>query len=100
MGLNTTTIQGRRVMLVTDFNQSLTGLPLTMTEAHTTYDDSTSAPLPPGGPAPPLPPELPDQVPPVVTAIALRAGVLDRERTPPTVPITFTLTGGFPTGGP
>ena len=43
MGLNASEIDGRKVILVTDFNQSLTGLPLVMTEFHQTFDDSTPA---------------------------------------------------------
>jgi hypothetical protein len=48
MGLNATEVDGRKVILVTDFNQTLTGLPLTITEFHQTYDDSVPAALPPG----------------------------------------------------
>lgn len=66
MGLNSTLIDGRRAVLTTDFNQSLTGLPLVMTETHQGNDNSTVAPLPAGGA--PLPPELADMVPPVVAA--------------------------------
>src|SRR5690349_1532670 len=54
MGLNSTKIGGVSAIMVTDFNQSFTGLPLTITETHTTIDNSTPAPLPPGGAAPPL----------------------------------------------
>src|SRR4051812_15611020 len=34
MGLNATTVQGRAVMLVSDFVQSATGFPVTKTESH------------------------------------------------------------------
>src|SRR5947209_20331276 len=52
MGLNATQIDGRQVILTTDFNLTFTGLPLTMTDFHTTIDDSSPAPIPPGGSAP------------------------------------------------
>ena len=58
MGLNATYIDGRRVMLDTDFNTTFTGLPLVMQDLNSTYDDSTPAPIPVGQPPPPLPPEL------------------------------------------
>src|ERR1700761_2036862 len=44
MNLNATQIEGRQVILVTDFQQSFTGLPLTIQDFHTTSDDSTPAP--------------------------------------------------------
>ena len=56
MGLNATTIDGRRTILVTDFNRTQTGLPLAMVETHQGLDNSTVVPLPAGGA--PLPPEL------------------------------------------
>ena len=56
MGLNATQIKGERVILATDFNQTCTGLPLTMIETHQIIDNSTPAPIPDGQPAPPLPP--------------------------------------------
>jgi hypothetical protein len=68
MGLNRTTLSGRRVILATDFNQTYTGLPLTVAELHTTIDDSTAAAVPTGQPGAPQPPELTDLVPPVVAA--------------------------------
>ena len=62
MGLNASEIDGRKVILVTDFNQSLTGLPLVMTEFHQTFDESTPAPIPTGQPAPPPSDEMADLV--------------------------------------
>src|SRR5215204_4671542 len=67
MGLNATQIDGRKVILATDFNQSITGLPLLMVETHQTFDDSTPGPIPAGGTAPPLSPALADAITPVVT---------------------------------
>jgi hypothetical protein len=95
MGLNATKIQGRKVIVVTDFNQSITGLPLTMTESHTTVDSSTPAPLPPRGPAPPLPPAILDLVPPVVTA-TMPVGTFSVSTGPPSVVATFQLSSAFP----
>ena len=56
MGLNSSRIAGRRILLVTDFNTTVTGLPLAMTEAHTTIDDSTPTPVPAGEAPPPAAP--------------------------------------------
>ena len=69
MGLNQTFLGGRRVILVTDFNQTYTGLPLLIAETHTTFDNSTAAPVPSGQPGAPVPPELADLIPPVVAAV-------------------------------
>ena len=41
-------------ILETDFNQTFTGLPLPITEHHHAIDNSTPAPVPNGGEAPPL----------------------------------------------
>ncbi len=69
MGLNQTFLGGRRVILVTDFNLTKTGLPLRIAENHTTFDNSTAAPVPSGQPGAPVPPELTDLIPPVVAAV-------------------------------
>jgi hypothetical protein len=66
MGLNATQMDGRKVMLVTDFTKSVTGLPLVITETHQVLDDSTPAPLPTGQPAPALPPAMTDTSTPAV----------------------------------
>jgi hypothetical protein len=68
MGLNATTIDRRKAMLVTDFNQTVTGLPLLMAETHPVFDESVPASIPAGQTAPPLSPELSDLVKPVVVA--------------------------------
>jgi hypothetical protein len=68
MGLNQTFLGTRRVILTTDFNQTFTGLPLLIAETHTTFDNSTAAPVPPGQPGAAVPPELADLIPPIVTA--------------------------------
>jgi hypothetical protein len=96
MGLNATQISGRKVMLVTDFLKSVTGLPLTIEEIHKVLDDSTPVPLPVGQPAPPLPPAMTDTTAP---AVELTVPPLDFSLsvTPPLpVTATFTLSASYP----
>jgi hypothetical protein len=96
MGLNASTVAGRRVVLVTDFNQTLTGLPLTMTETHTSFDDSTPEPIPPGSSAPPLSPELLDNIKPIVTAAPPALAFNSQTMQPPTLAASFSLSHPFP----
>jgi hypothetical protein len=96
MGLNATQVGNRRVVLVTDFNQTLTGLPLLMTEFHTTIDDSSPASIPPGQPAPPLSPELTDVVAPVVVAAPGALAFNSTTMQPVTLAATFTLSTAHP----
>jgi hypothetical protein len=79
------------VILVTDFQLSDTGLPLTKIEAHTTYDDSTPAPIPAGQSTPALAPELIDLVEPVVVAAPTAGAFSITTMTPATLPVTFSL---------
>ena len=94
MGLNATQLDGKKVMLVTDFTKSITGLPLVITEFHPVLDDSTAAPIPYGQPAPALPPAMADKTKPVVTltvpplAFSMSA--------PAPVTATFTLSTTYP----
>lgn len=94
MGLNATKMDGRKVILVTDFTKSFTGLPLVITEIHKVFDDSTPAPLPSAGPAPPIPAPLADRSKPTVTLtvppLAFSASA------PAPVTATFTLAAEFP----
>ena len=94
MGLNATKIDQRRAMLVTDFNQSFTGLPLLMMETHPVFDQSTPAPIPAGQPVPPLSPEMTDLVAPVVTVP--QAPFPFSMSAPAPVVITFNLTSDHP----
>jgi hypothetical protein len=103
MGLNSTRVSGRRVILVTDFNQTFTGVPLIILPSpldvsNPSIDDSTSAFIPNGQPAPPLSPDLADFVAPVVTSVSnpptLKFNMTTN--TPPTASITFTLVSGHP----
>jgi hypothetical protein len=95
MGLNASQIDGRKVILVTDFNQSFTGLPLLMAEFHQVLDNSTPAPIPPGGSVPPLSPELADAIAPIV-APPFQSLPFVTASTPPPLVVTFTLAGAFP----
>jgi hypothetical protein len=96
MGLNATRIDGRKVILATDFNQTFTGLPLTMAEAHSTLDGSTPAAVPAGQPAPPLSPALADMTPPVVTGAPPALAFNLTSMQPATLAATFTLVGAHP----
>jgi len=97
MGLNATTIDQRKVILVTDFNQTFTGLPLVMTELHPVNDQSTPAAIPAGQQAPPLSPELTDLVAPVVVGVPPSFPFkITPPPTPTPVVITFTLTAQHP----
>jgi hypothetical protein len=96
MGLNATKVDERKVILVSDFNQSLTGLPLTMTEFHQTIDNSTPASIPPGEDAPPLSPELADTMKPVVTGIPPILAFNSTTSLPPAATVTFNLFSNFP----
>jgi hypothetical protein len=95
MGLNASKIDGRKVILVTDFNQSVTGLPLLMTEFHQTFDESTPASIPIGQPAPPPSEEMADLSRPVV-APPLQILPFSISTTPVPVVATFNLTAAHP----
>lgn len=96
MGLNATEIDGRKVILVTDFNQSVTGLPLMMVETHQVFDNSTPAPIPAGESAPPLSPGLADAIAPVVSVVPPVLAFNSVTSLPPTALATFTLFSNFP----
>lgn len=96
MHLNATTIDGRATILVTDFNQTLTGLPLTITEVHETFDNTTPAPLPPGATGSALSPALLDESPPVVTVAPPAAAIVTAPSAPPPIIVAFNLFSPFP----
>lgn len=96
MGLNATLVDGRRVILDTDFNQTFTRLPLRIQEFHQTIDNSTIAPIPPGQQAPPLPPELADTVKPVVTTAPPKLAFDLTTKLPPSLITTFRLFSDHP----
>src|SRR5262249_32018635 len=95
MGLNASQIDGRKVILVTDFNQSFTGLPLLIVESHQVLDNSTPAPIPPRQAAPRLSRALRDAIRPVVASPVPVLPFVIASNPPPLV-VTFTLTGDFP----
>jgi hypothetical protein len=96
MGLNATKLDGAKAILVTDFNRSFTGLPLTMTETHQAIDNSSPGALALGADAPPPSAEMLDVAPPVVVA-APPVGVFNSvTQLPPALPVTFTLSSPFP----
>ena len=95
MGLNASEIDGRKVILVTDFNQSFTGLPLLMTEFHQTFDESTPAPIPAGQPAPTPSDEMADLSQPIVTP-PLQTLPFSITTTPAPVVATFNLLNAHP----
>jgi hypothetical protein len=96
MSYNATTIDGHKAILVTDFQQASTGLPLFLTETHQAIDDSTVAPLPAGGAASPLSPEMLDLVSPVVVAAPPAMAFSHVTQLPPLVVFVFSITTAFP----
>src|SRR5882724_892639 len=97
MGLNATEIDGRKVILVTDFNKSVTGLPLVMLEKHPVIDQSTPTPIPAGQQAPPPSEEMADLVAPVVVGVPPSFPFkITPPRTPVPVVIAFTLSATHP----
>lgn len=95
MGLNATQIDGKKVILVTDFNQTLTGLPLAMSDFHQTNDGSTPAPIPSGQSAPPASPAMADLVSPAVTAAPSSVPFSISTTTAP-VAVSFSVTSDHP----
>jgi hypothetical protein len=96
MGLNATQVTGKKVILVTDFNQTFSGLPITLIETHQVFDETTPAAIPDGQPAPPLPPEMTDLVKPAVISSLPTLAFNKTSMTPPSVLVTFTLTSAHP----
>ena len=96
MNYNATTIDGRRAILVTDFQQTSTFLPLILAETHQAFDDSTTAPLTAGSPAPPLSVALLDVTPPVVTVAPPALTFTHSTQLPPSAVFVFALSSPFP----
>jgi hypothetical protein len=94
MGLNATLIRGKKVILVTDFNQSITGLPLIMSELHEVVDKSSPVPLVDGRPPPQLPPAMEDEIDPVIASSM--PGLAFSLSAPAPQSVTFTLTSPHP----
>lgn len=96
MGLNATLINGMRAVLSTDFQQSLTGLPLTISDPNFAIDSSSVASLPPDTSDPQVPVELQDEIAPTVIAVPPVAAFSIVTMMPPSMPVVFTLTHPFP----
>jgi hypothetical protein len=98
MGLNATTIQGRAVMLVSDFVQTYTGFPLTKVETHV-VDDKTLPSTPPESGAV-IPPELKEDDQPAVQAapptFPFSISSFGTTSQPAVVPFTFVLSSQYP----
>jgi hypothetical protein len=99
LGLNACFVDGRQVMLVTDFLQSLTGFPLKVEESHPVFDGSTPAPLPPGA-DPQVPPELREDDQPAATVVPPLApfslSAFGTTGQPALLTWTFTIQSQFP----
>jgi hypothetical protein len=99
LGLNNSFIDGRRIMLVTDFVQSFTGFPISVREVHSIFDNTTPAPLAPGAPAE-LPPELQEDDVPVASAappqLPFSISAFGVSGQPLALPYAFTIQSRFP----
>lgn len=96
MGLNSTYINGRRAILSTDFQQSLTGLPLSISDPNNAIDNSTPASLSPGATEEPLSPALVDESEPVVIATPPALVFSTTTMMPAAAAFVFTLSHPFP----
>lgn len=96
MGLNASRIDGRRVILATDFNQTYTGLPLTIAETHSMIDNSTPAAIPVGQAAPALSPAMADVTKPLVIGTPPALTFVLSTGQPLTLNASFTLTAAHP----
>ena len=96
MGLNATTLNGRRVILATDFNQTFTGLPLIIQEFHQAHDQTTPAPLPAGQSSQPPSPAMADMVKPIVVPIPPVLAFNSVTMMPAMLNLVFNLTSAFP----
>lgn len=98
MGLTATTIQGRNVMLVSDFVQTYTGFPLTKTESHV-VDDKTLPGTPPATGAV-IPPEMREDDTPSVLVVPptfpFSIATFGSTSQPATVPFSFSLSSQYP----
>ena len=90
MGLNATTIMGKKAILDTDLQQTNTGLPLIIIETLFAEDASTPAPLPPGASSGDIPPELADTSEPTVLALPPVLAFNSVTLLPPSAVATFT----------
>jgi hypothetical protein len=96
MGLNATQVAAKKVILVTDFNLTSSGLPITMIETHPVFDETTPAAIPDGQPVPPLPTEMSDLIKPLVSSSATSLAFNKTTMMPASLVVTFTLTSAHP----
>lgn len=97
MKLNSAYIDGKNIMLVTDYVLSNTGFPLIISETHFVEDNTTPAPLKPGE-KPSFPPFLLNLIKPQVQVTPPSSYTYSLSSNPPTVPtiFDFTLFSSFP----
>ena len=101
MKLNSTYIDGKNIMLITDYVLSDTGYPLIISETHFVEDNTTPAPLKPGE-EPSFPPFLLNLIKPQVQIAPPSSykysisGVSGLSKPPPLTPFVFTLMSTFP----
>ena len=96
MGLNATTIMGKKAILATDIQQTNTGLPLIIVETLFAEDASTPAPLPPGASSGPIPAPLADTSEPTVLALPPVLAFNSTTMLPPSAVATFTTYHAHP----
>jgi hypothetical protein len=98
MGLNATSIQGRSVMLVSDFTRTYTGFPVKVSESHVVNDKTLPGTPPAGGAV--IPPEMQaDDTPTVVCVpptLAFSVAAFTNTSQPAMLPLSFTLSSQYP----
>ena len=96
MHLNATQRAGQQAILVTDFQQSFTGLPLVIQDFHETYDNSTPAPVPSGQVPPPPSPAMADLISPTGSAVPTSTSFSTTTMLPSVVVFSFTMVTDHP----
>jgi hypothetical protein len=99
MNLNTSTLEGRKVIMVTDFEQTDTGLPILMLETHKVFDNTISpaaASLSSPTAVPGMPAALTDMVPPTVSPPVASSTFVVHTQLPAAIPVVFNLYTAYP----
>jgi len=98
MGLNATSIQGRPVMLVSDFTQTYTGFPVAVVESHVVTDKTLPGTPPSTGQV--IPPEMQETDTPTVLCVPpqlpFSIATFSSTSQPAMLPFTFSLSSQFP----
>ena len=98
MGLNATSIQGRPVMLVSDFTQTYTGFPVTIVESHVVTDKTLPGTPPASGQV--IPPEMQETDTPTVLCVPpqlpFSIATFSSTSQPAMLPFTFSLSSQYP----